>query len=220
MPFADRLGREERLEQLRLVLGRHAGPGVFHLEPRPAVAVAGADRSLARGAGSACTIACSALITKFSSTCCSSVKIAITVRCDSLVDLDADVQLLELALAQLDTEATTSRSRTGDGSDICRPKRDRLRMIALARVLSFWISVEVGARLLRHVLAHLQQLGEAEDRLQRVVQLVRDARHEHADRRQPLLPDDLLLQRLQLFAHPPLLVHLRRNRLARASAGW
>ena len=78
-------------------------------------------------------------------------------------------------------------------------------MMALARALSFWINVrsaraflldqrEVRARLLRHVLLHLQQLGEAEDRLQRVVQLVRNAGHQHANRGQALLANHLLLQ--------------------------
>ena len=56
--------------------------------------------------------------------------------------------------------------------------------------------------------AALEQLGGAENRLQRVVQLVRDARHEHADRRQPLLADDLALQRLQRLAHLALLLDL------------
>ena len=70
------------------------------------------------------------------------------------------------------------------------------------------------------VLVQLQQLGEAEDRLQRVVQLVRHAGDEDADRGQPLLPDQLPLQRLLLLAHAALLGHLRRDRLLRrAQAG-
>jgi hypothetical protein len=50
---------------------------------------------------------------------------------------------------------------------------------------------EVGTRA-PHAL-HLQELGEAEDGLQRVVQLVGDARDQDADGGEPLLPDDLLL---------------------------
>ena len=52
----------------------------------------------------------------------------------------------------------------------------------------------------------LEQLGGAEDRLQRIVQLVRDAGDEHADRGQPLLAHHLALQRLQRLAHLPLLL--------------
>ena len=47
----------------------------------------------------------------------------------------------------------------------------------------------------------LEQLGGAQNGLQRVVQLVRDARHQNADSRQALLPDDLPLQRLQRLAY-------------------
>ena len=61
----------------------------------------------------------------------------------------------------------------------------------------------------------LEQLGGAEDRLQRIVQLVRDARHEHADRRQALLTDDLALQRLQRLAHLALLLDLMIERVVR-----
>ena len=60
----------------------------------------------------------------------------------------------------------------------------------------------------------LEQLGGAENRLQRVVQLVRDAGHEQADRGEPLLPDDLPLQRLQRLAHLALLLHLTIERVA------
>ena len=59
----------------------------------------------------------------------------------------------------------------------------------------------------------LEQLGGAENRLQRVVQLVRDAGHEHADRREPFLPDDLPLQRLQRLAHLALLLDLTIERV-------
>ena len=74
---------------------------------------------------------------------------------------------------------------------------------------------EIALDAFRHVGLHLQQLGEAENRLQRVVDLVRDAGHELADGRQPLLPDHLPLQRLQLLADAPLLAHLRVERRAR-----
>ena len=61
----------------------------------------------------------------------------------------------------------------------------------------------------------LEQLGGAENRLQRIVQLVRDAGHQHADRGQPLLADDLPLQRLQRLAHLALLLDLAIERVVR-----
>ena len=55
----------------------------------------------------------------------------------------------------------------------------------------------------------------AENRLQRIVQLVGDAGHEQADGGQPLLPDDLPLQRLQHLAHLAFLLDLAIERVAR-----
>ena len=77
-----------------------------------------------------------------------------------------------------------------------------------ARALSFWISRRSVFTLVRHVVLHLQQLGEAEDRLQRVVDLVGDAGDELADGGEPLLADDLALQRLSSW------------RMRRSSAIW
>ena len=86
---------------------------------------------------SACTIACSALIAKFNTTCCSSVKIAITSDFDRSSSSIAMPSSSSLRWRSSMTDATTSRRRTGVGSEICRPNRDRFRMIALARALSF-----------------------------------------------------------------------------------
>ena len=72
---------------------------------------------ISRRAGFACTIACSALIAKFSTTCCSSVKIAITSALGSLVEIDAMFGSSSLRWRSSITDATTSRSRTGDGSE-------------------------------------------------------------------------------------------------------
>ena len=74
---------------------------------------------------------------------------------------------------------------------------------------------EIGRARARPARVVLQQLGEPGDRLQRIVQLVGDAGDEHADRREPFLPDHLLLQRLQLVAHAPLFLDLARDRFAR-----
>ena len=60
---------------------------------------------------------------------------------------------------------------------------------------------EIGAHPFVHLRVMLKQLGKPGDRLQRIVQLVGDAGHEHADGREPFLPDHLLLQRLEAEAH-------------------
>ncbi len=113
------------------------------------------------------------------------------------------------------TDWTTSLGRTTVGVEPCwRLKRERLRMMALARALSFLMRDEIASRLRRKIRIALKDLGEPRDRLQRVVELVRDARQQHADRRQSFLPDDLLLQRLYFAPHSALLLHLRRDRLA------
>ena len=49
--LADRLGREERLEQLGLVVGRNARAGVLDLEDDAVVLVARADGDAARAGG-------------------------------------------------------------------------------------------------------------------------------------------------------------------------
>ena len=63
----------------------------------------------------------------------------------------------------------------------------------------------------------LEELRGAENGLQRVVQLVGDAGDEHADRGEPLLTDDLPLQRLEHLAHLPFLLHLAIERVARGA---
>ena len=78
---------------------------------------------------------------------------------------------------------------------------------------------EVGAHAFVHLRVMLEQLRKPGDRLQRIVQLVGDAGHEHADGREPFLPDHLLLQRFELEAHAPFLLDLPRDRFARGPSG-
>src|SRR6185369_3288540 len=58
------------------------------------------------------------------------------------------------------------------------------------------------------IAAPLEQLDRSQDGLQRVVQLVRDARDEDTDSSETLLPDDLTLQRLHGLEHLPFLFEL------------
>ena len=76
---------------------------------------------------------------------------------------------------------------------------------------------DFGERVGRQARLALEQLHGAEDRLQRVVELVGDAGHEQAHGGQALLPDDLPLQRLQHLAHLALLFELPIERLARVA---
>ena len=90
-------------------------------------------------------------------------------------------------------------------------------MISRARPLCvFMKATSSSASGLRPLLA-LEQLRGAENRLQRVVQLVRDAGHEQADGGEPLLAHDLPLQRLQHLAHLALLAELTVERVARVA---
>ena len=61
----------------------------------------------------------------------------------------------------------------------------------------------------------LEELRRAENRLQRIVQLVGDPGDQQTDRGEPLLPDHLPLKRLDHLAHLPFLLHLAIERVAR-----
>ena len=95
MPFAHRLRREERLEQLRLVLRSDARPIVDDLETNVLASIEEADRirPLLRPAA---WIACWALMTKFSVTCSSSVKFANTLPGRRRFDLQRDRSGVEM----------------------------------------------------------------------------------------------------------------------------
>ena len=89
-------------------------------------------------------------------------------------------------------------------------------MISRARPLCVLTNAISSSTVGRRSGCALEQLGGAENRLQRVVQLVGDAGHEQADGGEALLPDDLALQRLQHLAHLAFLLD-RRSRASRAS---
>ncbi len=76
---------------------------------------------------------------------------------------------------------------------------------------------DFGQRVGGQALVALEQFHGAEDGLQGVVELVRDAGHEQAHGGQALLPDDLALQRLQHLAHLAFLFELPIERLARVA---
>ncbi len=87
--------------------------------------------------------------------------------------------------------------------------------MALARALSFWISVRSARACSGMSFCICSSSAKPRIACSGIVQLVRNPGHQHTDGGQPLLPNHLLLQRLQLFAHPPLVVDLRGNRGAR-----
>ena len=135
---------------------------------------------------------------------------------------ERDLLIVQTPLAELDHRRDQRRfAITAEGLRPCwRLKRDRLRMMPLARALSLWMSARSARMSSRTVGIALQNLRGSRNRLQRVVELVRDARQQHADRGETLLPDDLALQRLHLLAHAPLLFHLQRAMASRASRSF
>ena len=133
-----------------------------------------------------------------------------------LLHLQLDRRVVEIAAPQLND--------FGDHvAQIDRRRRTRL-LAAEPRQISNDLSRAAGLRFderdfVEQVVADfgmlLEQLRRAKDRLQRVVQLVRDAGHEQADGRQTLLPHHLPLQRLQRLVRVPLLLDLAVERLVR-----
>ena len=110
---------------------------------------------------------------------------------------------------------TSRRSTSAGGPDCWLLKRDRLRMISRARPLCVLTNAISSSTSAVEVVSRSSSLGGAENRLQRVVQFVGDAGHEHADGGQPFLADDLTLQRLQHFAHLAFLLDLAVEGAAR-----
>ena len=88
--------------------------------------------------------------------------------------------------------------------DFVESAHDDVARAAALRLHEFDLRQDVG----RDVFLPLEQLERAEDGLERVVQLVRDAGNEDADGRKPLLPDHLSLERLQHLAHLAFLLDL------------
>ena len=163
-------------------------------------------------------MACWALITKFSVTCSSSVKLALTFRTERQLDVERDRALSRSALRSWTTSAMTSRMSTSVSGPGCwLLNRERFLMISRARPLCVLTNAISASTSGRQVLVALEQFHGAEDRLQRVVELVGDSGHEQAHGGQALLPDDLALQRLQHLAHLALLLELAIERLARVA---
>ena len=191
------------------------GTIVLHFEPDLLAGVEHADQD-APACAPADSIACCALMTKFSITCSISVKFAYTLREVVISTSSAIDEPVEIAAAKLDDFADDvaqvhGRRRPGLLAAEAREVADDLARAAALRL----DERDFVERLRAELAVALEELGGAENRLQRVVQLVRDARHQHADRGQAFLADDLPLQRLQRFAHLALLFDLPIERVVR-----
>ena len=90
-------------------------------------------------------------------------------------------------------------------------------MISRARPLCVLMNAISSSSSCRQVRLALEQLRRAEYRLQRVVQLVRDAGHQDADGSEPFLAHDLTLQRLERLAHLALLLDAMVERAVRVA---
>ncbi len=165
------------------------------------------------------SIDCCALITKFSVTCSSSVKLAWTFRDDVVSTSSTMPDAVEIAAPELDDLGDHVAQVDGrSAGPLCwLLKRDRLRMISRARPLCVFrnaISSSASGDMIRLM---LEQLRRAENGLQRVVQFVCDAGDQHANRGQAFLPDDLPLERVQRLVHLALLLDLAIQRIARVA---
>ena len=188
MPLPDRLGREERLEQLRFVLGRHAGPIVLHFEPDLFAGVEDANEDAALlPAGRLDRLLRVDDEVQRDLLDLGEVRVDLARRRE--LDIERDRQVVEIAPPQLDD--------LGDHlAQIDERRRTRLlaaeaRQVADDLAGAAALGLDEGDLLERfgpEPAVTLEQLGGAEDRLQRVVQLVRDAGHEHA-RPPPDVPD-------------------------------
>ena len=160
-------------------------------------------------------------MTKFSTTCSSSVKLACTFRIDDVSTSSVMDDMSRSRFRSWSTSLMTSRRSTSAGGPVCWAlKRDRLRMISRARPLCVLTKAISSRTTGSRSWPAFEQLDRSQDRLQRVVELVRDAGHEHAHGRETLLADDLPLKRLHRLAHLALLFELllvRGARLARAA---
>ena len=121
---------------------RHARAGVLHLEPDVVAVVARADGQMRPVGRAARCSDCSALMTKFSTTCCSSVNTACVGLRRPVVDVRARCPARETGAgaARRPTRRRRAGRRCAGDALCCRLNRERLRMIALARALSFLMS--------------------------------------------------------------------------------
>src|SRR5262245_17596661 len=210
--LADRLGGEERLEQFRLVFRQDAGPVVLHLEPDLPAGVEDADQNpplrTARRFDRLLRVDHEIQRDLFD---LGEVRIDLARRRE--LDVERDRRVVEIAPPQLDDLAD-------DLAEVDEGGRPRL-LAAEARQIADDLAGPAALRLderdllerlRRQAAMPLEQLRGAEDRLQRVVQLVGDAGDQDADRREALLPHHLALQRLQHLSNLALLLDLAIER--------
>ena len=193
--FADELRREERLEDPRR--RRRAARPAHRRRSRGRRALAGRRRC----ARAACPgwpvarVACSALRIRLRTTCWISSRLTMISGSSAAYCSSRAISCARRSVARQASVARTIslRSATDRSSADLRANVSRLRTIFAARSPATRISSRSRARL-RPVLRADHQLEVAHHALQRVVQLVRDAGDELADRRQPLAVDQLLAQ--------------------------
>ena len=141
-------------------------------------------------------IACSAFSTRLSTTCWISSRLTKTGSGAGLqIDAQGDIALREVELAQVAPSRARSdsdRPRRGPASRAGRTPAGCGRSGRRARLPA--ARARRSRRDRRRGLLLEHQLDAADDRLQRIVDLVRDAGHELADRRQPLAVHQLIAQ--------------------------
>src|SRR5262245_5521197 len=214
-PLADGLRREERLKQLGLVVRRYAGPVVLHLEAHFLSGVEHANEDAAsRAAGRLDRLL--RVDHEVENDLLDLREVRVHLACGRHLDVERNRRVVEIAAPQL--------HHFGDYlAEVDERRRPRLltaeaRQVPddLARTAALGLDErDLFERLWPELAMPLEELCGAENRLQGIVQLVRDAGNEHADGGEPLLPNDLPLERLQHLAHPAFLFHLTIERFVR-----
>ena len=212
--LADFLRREERIEDARLHVFRHARPVVVDFEDDGVASGSCQVRRTSVPRPLAPSIACSALMIRLSSTCWNWCGSANTSGRPA-----ASASMMVMLLRRLFVDRSASVSRTiWLTSTIARvvwrlrAKVSRLRTIFAARSDSLRIVSSPRLRLIVDR-ALRQPLGPGQDRGERVVQLVRDAGDRLAQRGELLRLQQLVIQIARLVLEPLALADVAHQRL-------
>jgi hypothetical protein len=192
--FADLLGREERLEDAAAKLRADARAAVGNLDEMAALLRTGRDPDGARHAG------CRHRVLRVQQQVEEQLLDLVAVdhrhqRLGRILRVDRDVALAQMIFAEIHGGADDRRQVGGDAiRGAAADEREQVAhdLAGARRFAADGLEIALVARRTGPVVQH--QLDAADDRLERVVDLVSDARDQLADRRQPFAVHELIAQ--------------------------